>query len=380
VDELVVVVFNNRVTHVVGPLSVPLDAELVDMVCKEDLVPADGTNVELAMSEAMKHATRSLEEGKPSAIVLMTDGDDHDLKQRLDAFRHRSIRGASLFESLQRGISGLWVCTVGICHDADAYLLNKLAELAHGTYTITADEDIAGLLGSTVAMVQERVDDKVVVDVWAQAIPADENTPPSAMVAILTDHVVRLHRNPDEVVRLPFALDHDSVAWTITATVRVCRLGASDPPTDASSMSIVSVMPIADMGGRAPDVDCVIQDLERLCLETTTALTQALVRSDYDEAETLNTQAMAQLERLKLDFAVVLDKPAVVERVQRTLSQLVGRARDIEGARADFTMRRELSHRVCSDASTARNGGLSFGAGESDAQRDMRTRSASMSF
>ena len=354
-DEMVVIPFNHEVKVEVGPTKLPMD---LTELCEKHLVAWGGTNIELALEKALGHAERCLEAERPVTVILMTDGEDPPLM--------RKLRDGCLSERMQRGTSGLGVYIVGICVDADAMLLGRLAEAMNGTYTIVPHNDIAGLLGSNVGAVMEYVEEKVVVEVWGETEEKERR--------LITSKAVRLNKDGTSV-KIPFVWKHEEKTWTLSAMVKVLPIGTWEMPQETSSATELRVVASTELG--VPNVECVVQELERLCLDSTTKLTDALGKENFDDAQRLNEEALCKLAELKLDFGTVIADPVVGERMETTNVTLVGRGRDIEEARGNYNARRELSHRMCSEASTARNSGLSFGigGGESNTQQRMRTMS-----
>ena len=386
-DRIIVIPFNHAVTEIMGPYTSPIQPTVMDDICRNHLRPNGGTNIEEALSKAYMAAEKVVMGGEGVAtILLMTDGEDVDTRRRVDLF---VLNGGSseLLKSMKNQLSGIFVCIVGICPDADAHLLGTLSEIGNGTYTITKDHDIAGLIGSLVGLMSERSHEKVVLDVWLQTSSSSTTCTTMPIIMLKPVHMsTNGHplRIPFSVVDLPFK---NQEVVELFATAKVFAVGSKENTEEYSTdkMTLRSSTMDADGGGiimkSDPDLDCVVNDFDRLSIQTRTTLATAIAHCNFTEAEELNTEAMKLFENLKLEFAVVIDKPEVAVSVIKVETELNERARDLREAQTNYQAARSLSHRIASDASTARNSGLSVGGSyESAAQTDMRTRSASLSF
>ena len=191
-SDLVVLPFDHDIRQVFGPFKAPFGSPLVHDICMNHLKPKGSTNIELALSEAYARA-EDVVEGAVT-ILLMTDGEDNDMKRKVER-----MAGGGLLDKMRGQPSGVFLCVVGICEDADAILLGKLAEIGNGTYTITQSNDIAGLIGSLVALVGERVHEKVVLNVFAED---DEG---KRVLDVIVDKPVLLKRG-ELAVRIPFSV------------------------------------------------------------------------------------------------------------------------------------------------------------------------------
>jgi hypothetical protein len=286
---------------------------------------------------------------------------------------------------MKQQLSGIFVCIVGICPDADAHLLGTLSEIGNGMYTITKDHDIAGLIGSLVGLMSERIHEKVVLDVWLQT---SSSSCSCTTVPIITLKPLHMSTNGPPL-RIPFSVVdllpfQNQEAVELVATAKVFAVGSKENTEEYSTdkMTLRSSS-MDDATKKEPDLDCVVNDFDRLSIQTRTTLAKAIAHCNFTEAEELNAEAMKLFKDLKLEFAVVIDKPEVATTVVKVETELNERARDILEAQTNHEAARSLSHRIASDASTARNSGVSvggMGSYESPAQADMRTRSASLSF
>jgi hypothetical protein len=97
--------------------------------------------------------TAALEQIPPDAVaLLLTDGEDAELAAR--------VRGPdTLLDRVPAGTLHL----VGICAEADSITLDRLAKRVHGTYVCIRDADIQGLMGSLLGLVREQVPHKAVL-------------------------------------------------------------------------------------------------------------------------------------------------------------------------------------------------------------------------
>ena len=376
--HMAVIPFNDAVRDAFGPMPAPFAPELVHMICNEYLRPDGGTNICEALTKAYDMADQAVSGGGAATILLLTDGEDDDTMQRVARFRPKPAYvpctyKPSVLNTMSEQRSGIFLCLVGICHDADAKLLGALAELGNGTYTNTKDTDIAGLIGSLVALVGERVHHKVLLDMMVHS--GDD-----APVEIFKDRVV--HLSTSAPTRLPFAVKHSLACASVElrGQARVVGFGAL-PGRIIQSAPRVLAKEAAVTG--EPDVDCVIMDFERISLDHQARMARAIAGGDWDDAEKLNQEAREAFEGLRLEYIeTVLERPDARAAAAKVEAELLQGGQDVKAAKTDRAAARELSHRVASDASTARNSGMSIGAGrhESSAQASMRSFSASLSY
>jgi hypothetical protein len=313
----------------------------MDEICK-DLVPDGGTDIGVALSKAYELAATSTSNNCGVTILLLTDGCDSQLQDAVD-YRKATT---SLFRKMANAHS-VFLCLVGICHDADAALLGGLALLGNGTYTLTSDSDIGGLIGSMVAMSRERIHDKFEI-----VFPGGEKK------------LVSLSRA--RATRVAFAIPAmaDLECWVKSETQEWHAL---------KQMTVVD----SDEKLESADVDCITMAFENigLCHKE-----QIAKMGDGTWTTTITEKALDEYDALKMEFmAEAIHEIEAVEAVGEGLRQTKA---DIQGAMRNASLARSLSHRVASDASTVRNSGMSIGMGshETPTQNAMRSMSAAMSF
>jgi Mg-chelatase subunit ChlD len=346
--QMAVIPFNNHVESTHGPHDAPLSPTVMDALCDE-IRPNGGTDIGAALSRAYELASAMVAEDELCGvtILLMTDGQDSPMSRTVK--HNRSTDALLCRMSAQERV---FLCLVGICHDADAPLLGSLAEIGNGTYTVTSDSDIAGMVGSLVALVDERVQDKVVVTI-------------SAPGAAPLSKQVYLSRSRS--TRVPFVLTRNDGDAAVACEVVVG--GRTAHKTE------LALRPAADNDVLQLNLDCVIMDFERISMEHRASI----VVGDWARSIAMTDGAMQQLALLRAEYAAVMPL-AIADTV---MAQLEESKRDMEQAMENYAAEREYSHRVVSDASTVRNSGMSIGtvgAHESASQVSMRTRTASMSF
>ena len=168
--ELTVIRFSDEASIVWGPAPVPTEERLRQLCA--DIKPQGGTNmckaVELALGVAEE---RSLVAKKKSVhIVFFTDGaDTSSLSTKLQLLLENaedavaaSTTTTTTFLSKLKSLKHLTLHCVGICSDADAQLLDKLARTAcRGTFQCIKENNIAKLIGCMWALMMEMIDDNV---------------------------------------------------------------------------------------------------------------------------------------------------------------------------------------------------------------------------
>ena len=123
------------------------------------------------------------------------------------------------------------------------------------------------------------------------------------------------------------------------------------------------------------DMECIRLALDDLCAQHKEKLAEV---PDGQWTLDITNQALEDLAALKLEFATALPLP----EADAMETELLQTRTDIETARRNVSMARELSHRIASNASTVRNSGMSVGAGshETPTQANMRSLSSGMTF
>ena len=340
--KLIAIPFNHEVNSMCGPWEAPLDGDTMFalMACLE---PQGGTDIALALGIAYDLAAQT--EG-PVTILLLTDGCDHDLRREL----HNTQK--KLFSKMAAA-HNVFLCLVGICHDADAYLLGKLAQLGNGTYTVTPDKDIAGLMGSMVALSKERVH-----------VPFELTFP----LAWKVPKQVYLSRT--QPTRVAFCV---LPCPTLSEVVLECCVSSSHNLVKCTASKTLAVVLCGEVG--VMDMECIRLALDDLCAQHKEKLAEV---PDGQWTLDITNQALEDLAALKLEFATALPLP----EADAMETELLQTRTDIETARRNVSVARELSHRIASNASTVRNSGMSVGAGshETPTQANMRSLSSAMTF
>ena len=242
--EMIVIPFSNVLDKTYGPYRPPLPPDVVHDICNA-LRPKGGTDIELALNKAYELAEEIVERNAVT-ILMLTDGCDTGLQNKMVDYSH----SVPLFRTMQAMSSKVFLCLVGICHDADAKLLGALAKMGNGTYTLTADSDIAGLMGSMVALVGERVHEQVALSL---SLVHDDGQ----ATLIMSDKAVCLSRaKPTRVpftagATTPFALHSSLYMSTMVVTSAV------------KNMQVVE----QEDGLPEPDLECVLMDFERIALD-----------------------------------------------------------------------------------------------------------------
>jgi hypothetical protein len=341
-SKLIAIPFNHEVDRTFGPMEAPLDGYTMSalMGCLE---PHGGTDIALALGMAYDLAAQT--EG-PVTILLLTDGCDNDLKRELHNTRNK------LFGKMAAA-HNVFLCLVGICHDADAYLLGKLAQLGNGTYTVTPDKDIAGLMGSMVALSKERVH-----------VPFELTFP----LAWKAPKQVYLSRT--QPTRVAFCV---LPCPALSEVVLECCVSSSQNLVKCTTSKTLAVVPRGAVG--TMDMECIRLALDDLCAQHKEKLAEV---PDGQWTLDITNEALEALAALKLEFASALPLP----EADAMETELLQTRTDIETARRNASVARALSHRIASNASTVRNSGMSVGAGshETPTQANMRSLSSAMTF
>ena len=208
--ELTVIRFSNEASIVWGPAPVPTEERLRQLCA--DIKPQGGTNmckaVELALGVAEE---RSLAGKKSVHIVFFTDGADtsslstkllqleNAQKEEEEAVNNNNnvvVVAASPtvtttttnFLNKLKSLKHLTFHCVGICSDADAQLLDKLARTAcRGTFQCIKENNITKLIGCMWALMMEMIDDNVRLIV--EAISGDDGV---ARAMVSRDVILRV--------------------------------------------------------------------------------------------------------------------------------------------------------------------------------------------
>ena len=317
VESVVVLTFNGAPHVAFGP-GTPQQALAAWGTHIEPAAKASGgTDIAAALDAALDAAQGD------ATVLLLTDGEDDVLTCSLD--------GSALAHRLSSLPAGVSLHLVGICIEADSVLLNRLATLAHGTYACIRDADIQGLMGSLLGLILEQL-------AWAcrlngQAVRVRAGTPTLVPLAAAPAYELRLYA-PGVVPVL------EAEAHTVTAA-----------PEDRA------------------------EDYERIVLAHARAWRGAAADAVASHL------AHSEPERARAALLSVADRLAeyapLYASVQALVDEVRAEEKDVAESMDDDARLRELSARAASDASTARNSGVSIGGGdmESEGQRSMRTLS-----
>jgi hypothetical protein len=330
--EVAILAFNDETHSVFGPGPLPTD---------EDWERIDGhlnaggcTDIARAL-----HAALDLEapSGTSTTLLLLTDGEDHVLAHGLQCDKHHT-----LVERLAALASGVAMHLVGICAEADAVLLNTLAEHGRGTFVCIRDEDIKGLMGSLLGLVLEQL-------------------PHTARIFVGERLVRSVFLRVGVPTRVPFEvlpIEQEEIL-----RVRMDLLALGDCEARVEHAVHLSVRPIV-----AKDWEVRLAHANEWAGEAAAIVARALAASALDVASATMDAVLERVRRLAEEAppAAFTDLVASLE-VQRT---------EIAAAAHDHAQLRELSARSASHASTVRNSGRSLGVdGESATQASMRSQS-----
>jgi Mg-chelatase subunit ChlD len=386
--DVTLVAFNERASVVYGPGTA--EGAMAEWERIADALQAGGgTSLEAALTVALEVAEGKLQRGRPVVMLLLTDGEDPDFAQNMRRFRAAGVVPSSpKSEAVLRQLgqrSGLATHFVGICGDADAGLLDGLAQQSNGTFVSIADDNIKGLMGSLLGLVAEKVSHGVLVSV----VHAASDT------VVMAPRAIHLRRGtPTRVpLELPLhllvAADHHQKLLRLR--LEVVRIGArlDAPPANAIECTVDVEEEEGGGGGGVAVKEKEEEDwgvaLEharawrgRACATMAGALTRRTRYEDTtNEALETNTALLARLQPLLLLAAATEVAGEEAQALRALVAEVEVHGAELDAARSDHHRLRELSCRAASDASTARNGGISIGDArtESVAQASMRSMS-----
>lgn len=373
--ELTIIAFNQTPSTIYSTGPVPSDEALRDL-CSRELVPHGGTNIgaaieaalEIAAAEPCVRAAREKEEeggrtGQTTAtsvhLVLFTDGGDSErLSHRMDS-RAENDPVNGLIERL-RTLPRLTVHCVGICADADAELLGKIAAVSRrGTFQCIKDTGIGALMGGMYGLMKEMVDENVRLLVEI----TDDGCAQTAVVS--RDIFLRLCDPPMPTV-VGFKVSCAPATAEGGRTMIRARLIIGDDGRRCLDARLALPRPATAAAGGQLDLVCAEEALN-LALGELSAKIAALVRADATADALVEIDATQQtfeeLRRAMPDQAA--DAPA--ERHAACAAAIEAAMRELEGMRAELGRAadsaqgaRETELRALSYASTARNSGVSL--------------------
>ena len=330
-SEVALVAFNDKARVVLAPSS-PAAALANWANIKEGLYADGATNIAVALNHAM-----SLSKGA-TTVLLLTDGEDPFL---VDALR----QGEPILATPLK--SGVTVHFVGICADADAVLLDGLAKRCGGTFV--RDDDMKGLMGSMLGLVMEQIPHRARVTLLAS----------TGEVVMQKDH---LHLRVGTPMRVPFELTGPEESLTIRL-----ELMALDTEDETLEREVVVNVTKLDAEDRW---DIITAHAREWCGVAADAVAKHVANGRLEEAKTVAREA---LERIQPEWLGDREAPEVLVKIAEEMATQLA---EMESAAADYARMRELSARAASNASTARNGGVSLRADtESLTQASMRSRS-----
>ena len=315
VQTVVVMAFDDHATTAFGP-GTPAEALAA---WSTHIVPALGACGGTDIADALESALEAAD--GPATILLLTDGEDSLLA--------RSWESSAVVRRLRALPSGVALHLVGICAEADAVLLGKLAAAANGTFVCIRDADIQGLMGSLLGLVMEQLPWACRLD--GKAVVVRAGTP----------------------TLVPFS----------STNIELCAYAPGlTPGQDAPTLTFA-------VSGEAgvSDEDVVMAHVRAWRGTAASAIAEHLQRGRTASARAALRAVADRLQPLAADYAGV--RQVLVELAEEELTA--------EAAEENDVLMRELSARAASEASTARNSGVSIGGGseESAGQRSMRSLS-----
>jgi hypothetical protein len=326
--EVAILTFNDEVHEVFGPG--PVDDDGVWAQIEGHLKAGGCTDMARALNAALDWEAPA---GAATTLLLLTDGEDHTLARGLQyQARH------PLAERLAKA-SGVSMHMVGICAEADAVLLNSLAELGRGTFVCIRDADIQGLMGSLLGLVLEQL-------------------PHTARVFVGERLVRSVFLRVGAPTRVPFTLAPDETAQL---AVRMELMALGEPRVEHTVRLEAPCLVALDWEVR-------LAHAREWIGEASAVVARALATDDLDEASAAIDAVLERVRRLRQE-----DAPAAFNDL---IASLETQRADITAAANDHAQMRELSARSASHASTVRNSGRSLGVdGESATQASMRSQS-----
>jgi hypothetical protein len=332
--EVAILAFNDEVHPVFGPAASLGDED--EWARIEAHLQAGGfTDIERALNAALDLEAPA---GTATTLLLLTDGEDHVLARGLQRNPDHAL--AKRLAGLASGVS---LHMVGICAEADAVLLNTLAEYGRGTFVCIRDADIKGLMGSLLGLVLEQL-------------------PHTARIFIGERLVRSVFLRVGVPTRVPFALDDDNAAAQLCVRMDLLALGED---------RVEHAVRLETQPEDGTDWEVRLAHAREWTGETAAAVARALANDALDVASAALDAVLERVRRLLLPDA----SPPSAAFVELVASLEAERA-ELAAAAHDRAQLRELSARSASHASTVRNSGRSLGAdGESATQASMRTQS-----
>lgn len=320
--DITIISFSDNAKILYGPGPVP-DEETVDGICARDLQATNGTNIGGALEKALAAAV----EDKPAHVLLLTDGADS--YQLADHFE--LIPPGHILDKISKR-NFLTLHCVGICTDADAKTLSRLADIAYaGTFQIIKDRDISSLMGSLFALMSEMLGVNGFVTVSVDGAEALSSTKFPLRVC-----------SPPVTIRLPFNVADGAKEIVVEVDVgdfkEMVRLAL--PRDDPDHV----------------DPECAIDAIADLRSKAAAKVAESLQTRDYDGAKALNDTLVAQIQAI----GAIVEDPGVADMVNEAVVDLTEQANAIEAARTNANTARDLEIRNLSRAATERCTSLSI--------------------
>jgi uncharacterized protein YegL len=150
-DRLSLVAFNSQATRVLNLRRMTLEGQNEANLAVLRLVAGGGTSIAAGLDVALQVLEQRRQRNKVSAVLLLTDGQDHSTRARLPQLLARAARACS------------GVYAFGFGKDHDAALLGELSEQAHTPFTFVEDtecirEAFAGAVGGLSSVVAQQVE------------------------------------------------------------------------------------------------------------------------------------------------------------------------------------------------------------------------------
>ena len=413
--DVTLVSFDHKASTIYGPGPASGALEQWDARIVDALRPSGSTSIQEALRVALCAAEPKLQAGRAIVMLLLTDGEDEGFAEQVSRFRASQLErqgdtaaaAATVLSQLGQR-SGLATHFVGICRDADAGLLDSLAQLSMGTFVSIDEGDIKGLMGSLLGLVMEKLNHGALLSVQKEEPPSEERL-------VLAPRPVHLRIGTP--TRIPFevlSLLRDGEV-NVMLKLELFPIGTMLPSSSSSTNNSIcgSTAPLRVVlqpvtlsllrCATSQDWEVALEHARLWHGKVAAALSSlvlarnqvpppysryaAVEEEEEDEAEPTTTTTTtspaieALLARMRALVAACSESIApAAEAIRALLAETEARVAEVVAARHDYERMRELSARCISDASTARNGGISIGDYRTESAGQAAMRSMSMQY
>jgi len=275
-----------------------------------------GTSIAAGLDMGLAVLEGRRQRNSVSAILLLTDGQDHSTRHQLTALTQRAAK-----------VCGLYAFGFGADHDAD--LLREISEQARTPYTFventsTVKDAFAGVVGGLSSIVAQKIE----LSLESKALLKEVNTPFEVQrdgdkkAKVIVPDIFAGERK-DILVELSVPAGSDGSIELLTASARYLDLRGSRSVLVQIAPVSMSVELVEQQPEMEPDVE-VADQRERV--EVTRALEQAAQQSDeghFREAQELLRQQRSKVsKRTNVSQALDLELQDAEARMNQSSWQL----------------------------------------------------------